>query len=60
MLDVFFENGSLFVHEGRDILIEEFGKDYTIYFSILSLIANSKTARTEIESILQKSVGGYL
>ena len=60
ILDVFFENGSLFIHEGRDILIEEFGKDYTVYFSILSLIASSKTSRSELESILQKSTGGYL
>ena len=54
ILDVFFENGSLFIHEGRDILIEEFGKDYTVYFSILSLIASSKTSRSELESILTK------
>lgn len=60
MLDVFFKNGSLFIHEGRDILIEEFGKDYTVYFSILALIAHSKTSRSELESILQKSTGGYL
>ena len=60
MLEVFFNNSSIFVHEGRDILIEEFGKDYTTYFSILSLIASSKTSRTDIESILGKSIGGYL
>lgn len=60
VLDVFFDNSSVFIHEGRDILIEEFGKDYTTYFSILSLIASSKTSRSEIESILSKSVGGYL
>jgi AAA+ ATPase superfamily predicted ATPase len=60
MLEVFFSNSSIFVHEGRDILIEEFGKDYTTYFSILSLIASSKTSRTDIESILGKSIGGYL
>lgn len=60
ILKVFFENSSIFIHEGKDILIEEFGKDYTTYFSILSLIASSKTSRSEIESILGKSVGGYL
>lgn len=60
ILDVFFDNSSIFIHEGRDILIEEFGKDYSIYFSILSLIASSKTSRSEIESILNKSIGGYL
>jgi len=60
MLDVFFEQQSIFVNEGKDILIEEFGKDYSIYFSILSLIASSKTSRSEMESILQKSIGGHL
>lgn len=60
ILDVFFENSSIFIHEGRDLLIEEFGKDYTTYFSILSLIASSKTSRPEIESILSRSIGGYL
>ena len=42
------------------MLIEEFGKEYNTYFSILSLIASSKTARVEIESILGKNIGGYL
>ena len=31
------------------MIIDEFGKDYGIYFSILSLISSSKTARGEIE-----------
>jgi len=42
------------------MLIEEFGRDYTTYFSILSLMASSKTSRSEIESILLKNIGGYL
>ncbi len=60
ILNVFFDNSSIFIHEGRDLLIEEFGKEYAIYFSILSLIASSKTSRSEIESMLGKSIGGYL
>ncbi|MDL2224417.1 DUF234 domain-containing protein [Bacteroidales bacterium OttesenSCG-928-M06] len=46
--------------EGRDVLIDEFGKDYGNYFSILSLIASSKTERGQIESTLNMDVGGYL
>lgn len=42
------------------MLIEEFGKEYGMYFSILELISVGKTRRNEIESILQKNVGGYL
>jgi AAA+ ATPase superfamily predicted ATPase len=60
MLDEIFRGNSLLIEEGKNILIEEFGKDYTIYFSILSLIATSKTSRAEIESILMRDIGGYL
>ena len=60
MLDEVFRENSLFIDEGRNVLIEEFGKDYATYFSILSLIASSKTSRSEIESILGVSIGGFL
>lgn len=59
-LDMILEENSLFLEEGKNILIEEFGKHFTTYFSILSLISSSKTSRTEIESILEKNIGGYL
>ncbi len=59
-LDLVFDDYSLFLEEGKNLLIEEFGKEYTTYFSILSLIASSKTSRKEIESILEKNIGGYL
>ena len=35
MLDEIFRENSLLIDEGKNLLIEEFGKDYTIYFSIL-------------------------
>lgn len=60
ILNAVFKEGSYFLDEGRDVLIDEFGKDYGNYFSILSLIASSKTERGEIESILEMPVGGYL
>lgn len=59
-LDVIFSEDSLFLEEGKNLLIEEFGKEYTTYFSILSLIASSKTSRSAIESILERNIGGYL
>jgi len=59
-LNVILEENSLFLEEGKNILIEEFGKHFTTYFSILSLISSSKTSRSEIESILEKNIGGYL
>jgi AAA+ ATPase superfamily predicted ATPase len=60
MLTEILRENSLLLEEGKNIIIEEFGKDYITYFSILSLIASSKTSRTEIESILGKNIGGYL
>ena len=60
MIRLLLSSNSYFLDEGKNALIEEFGKDYGIYFSILSLIASSKTARPEIESILEREVGGYL
>ncbi|MDO9304416.1 MAG: DUF234 domain-containing protein [Sulfuricurvum sp.] len=60
MIDEIIKPHSLFLDEGRNRLIEEFGKEYGVYFSILSLIANSKTAKSEIESVLDKNVSGYL
>lgn len=55
-----FRENSFWIDEGKNLLIEEFGKEYTTYFSILALIASAKTSRSDIESILQKNIGGYL
>lgn len=60
MLDVLLEENSLLLEEGKNVLIDEFGRDYVTYFSILSLIASSKTSRPEIESIIGSSIGVYL
>ncbi|MED7818611.1 MULTISPECIES: ATP-binding protein [unclassified Francisella] len=60
MINVIVEPNSVFLNEGKNRLIEEFGKDYGTYFSILSLIAESKTSRSEIESILQSNISGHL
>ncbi len=60
IINFMIRENSPFLEEGKYLLIEEFGKEYGIYFSILELIARGKTGRTEIESYLQKKVGGYL
>jgi AAA+ ATPase superfamily predicted ATPase len=60
ILNTVLSENSLFLDEGKHVLIEEFGKEYGNYFSILSLIAAGKTARVEIESILEMETGGYL
>jgi AAA+ ATPase superfamily predicted ATPase len=60
MLDYILAEDSIFINEGKNILIEEFGKEYGIYFSILSAIAQGHTSRNEIEQMLQKEIGGYV
>ena len=50
MIEDMVSEGSLFIEEGKAGLIEEFGKDYGTYFSILSAIACGRTTRKDIEN----------
>ncbi len=52
--------GSYFIDEGREILSEEFGKDYGNYFSILSAVASGYNERGTIKSYTGIEAGGYL
>lgn len=61
MIGLISSEDSPFLNEGKNLLIEEFGKDYTIYFSILECIARGLTTRGEIENHLGRiEIGGYL
>lgn len=60
MIEAFFTEDSFHLEEGKALLLEEFGKDYGTYFSILVLMAHGKTDRGAITSIIQRDVGGYL
>lgn len=60
MINTIVNPQSLFIEEGKNVLIQDVGKDYQMYFSILSLIASGFTSRPKIESVLQKPIGGYL
>ena len=61
MLSALTSRDSLFINEGHNILIEEFGKEYTTYFSILSCIADGLYSRSEIEARLNMvNLGSYL
>jgi len=52
---------SFFVDEGQKILVQEFGKQYGTYFSILDQIAHGDVTQSEIEASLGiKSLGGQL
>lgn len=60
MLNNIITQDSPFIDEGRSMLVEEFGRDYAVYFSILSLIAQGHNTRGDLEDILKKEIGGYL
>ncbi len=60
MIDFVTGITSPFLIDGKDILVSEMGKDYGIYFSILSLISRGMTSQSEIDSIIQKNTGSYL
>ena len=61
MLEMYFARDSFFLYEGKNLLIEEFGKDYGTYFSILTFISEGANTRAEIEDKLGgKELSGYL
>lgn len=51
---------SLVIEEGKYRLAEECGGEQSTYFSILACIASGKTSRSDIESVLEVSVGPFL
>jgi hypothetical protein len=60
MIETIIQPDSIFLSEGKNLLIEEFGKDYGIYFSILSAIATGHSQRSQIEDLVNREIGGYL
>lgn len=60
MIDFVTQPDSPLLTEGKDMLIQEFGRDYSTYFSIMQLIASGHTRQSEIDSIIGKNSGTYL
>ena len=60
MLDFIICEDSPFITDGKNMLIDEFGRDYAIYFTILSAIARGDNTRGQIESYTGREIGGYL
>ena len=60
MLQTMVQKDSYFIYEGKNMLIEEFGRDYGRYFDILKLIAEGNNTRSRIENVLHCEVSGYL
>ena len=53
-------SSSIFIGEGTELLVDEFGRKFQVYYSILQLIASGMTSQAEIDSIIEKNVGRYL
>lgn len=60
MIDYIISPNSPFILEGKNHLIEEFGREYGVYFSILSCISRGFNTRSVIEDIIGREIGGYL
>ena len=60
MLEFIFSPFSPFIEEGRSVLAQEFGAEYTNYFSILSAISSGHTRFSEISQNLGLQVVPYL
>jgi len=60
MLSFIIREDSIFINEGKNMLIEEFGTEYANYFTILSAIAHGENTRAKIENVIKKEIGGYL
>jgi len=60
ILDRVLSFGSYFIDEGKELLSDEFGKDYGNYFSTLAAIASGVNQRGEIKSLTGIEPGGYL
>ena len=60
MLQSVCRPSSIFIEEGTELLVGEFGRKYQIYFSILQLIARGMTSQSEIDSLIGKNTGRYL
>lgn len=61
MVNFMIKQDSPFLTEGKNLLIQEFGKQYGNYFSILTFIANGNTTISEMESMMGNiSLSGQL
>jgi len=54
------QTGSPYLSEGTELIMSEFGKDYSNYLSILQLIASGMTTQAEIDGVIGKNTGAYL
>jgi len=54
------EAGSPFLNEGSELIMSEFGKEYSNYLSILEKIAGGMTTQSQLDDLIGKNTGPYL
>ncbi len=52
--------GSYFIDEGKELMADEFGREYGNYFSVLSALASGYTHRGDMTGYVGFETGGYL
>ena len=60
IIDTAISVGSYFIDEGKELLSDEFGKEYGNYFSVLAALAGGNTYRGDMTSYVGFETGGYL
>lgn len=60
MLEWATATGSPFLSEGTELIMAEFGRDYSNYLSILQMIAKGMTVQSQIDTVIGKNTGTYL
>ena len=60
MLEWATATGSPFLSEGTELIMAEFGRDYSNYLSILQMIARGMTVQSQIDTVIGKNTGTYL
>lgn len=60
IIDSAISIGSYFIDEGKELLSDEFGKEYGNYFSVLAALAGGNTYRGDMTSYVGFETGGYL
>ncbi|MCL1846561.1 MAG: ATP-binding protein [Coriobacteriia bacterium] len=54
MIDYIIRDNSPLLDEGKNLLVEEFGRNYSTYFSIITAISRGYNTQNEIESFVGK------
>jgi AAA+ ATPase superfamily predicted ATPase len=61
MIEFIVRENSPFIDEGKNLLIEEFGKNYGTYFSVLNAVSGGINTQSDIGVALgDKSIGGQI